>query len=218
MAALTFPLALSAFFDTLEIADVTFEAPEPMNASKTAGGEVFKSSLGPALWQGKVSLLAGSPDDIAAIEAMLSVLGRPGSSFMVYDPRKPGPRYDPDGSILGASTPAINTLDADRRRLAISGLPEAYQLSAGDMLAFSYSSLPTRYALHRVVVGSTADVSGITGLIEVTPMIRIGASTEAQVTLIKPACKAVLKDAASYGGGQFGVSSGPTFEFIQTLR
>lgn len=218
MAALTFPLALNAFFDTLDIADVTFEAPEPINMSRTAGGEVIKSSLGPALWQGSVSLLPGSPEDIAAIEALLSLVGRPGASFMVYDPRKSGPRADPTGSILGASTPTLESVDADMRRLSIEGLPNGYVLSPGDMLAFTYGSNPTRYALHRIIVGATADGLGVTPLFEVTPMIRTGATAGAAVTLVKPACKAVLKDAASYGGGQFGVSSGPSFEFIQTLR
>jgi hypothetical protein len=218
MTALTFPLSLAAFYDTLGVASCTFEDTLPIETSQMADGTILKASLGASLWRGTLNLVPRTHADAQAIEALVSVLKRPGSSFLARDPRRVGPKLDPTGSTLGANTVQINSLNVDNRQLSLKGLPASYVISVGDMLSFTYGSSPTRYALHRVVEAATANGSGVTPEFEVTPLIRSGAAVDATVTLVKPVCKAVLLQGVSYGTTVRTYTEGMSFEFIQTLR
>ena len=90
----------------------------------------------------------------------------------------------------------------------------------GDMLAFSYGTSPTRFALHRVAsLSKSADVTGLTGWIEVTPNIRDGASITDPITLYRPACKAkLIPGTSNTGTTRRTITEGAAFQFIQTLR
>ena len=148
---------------------------------------------------------------------MISLLRGAGRNFLAYDTRRPRPVSDPTGSILGASSPLLDTLNVNNRDLRISGLPAAYVLKQGDYLGFSYGS--GRRALHRVVPTTvTASGAGLTPLFEVVPMIRPGAVVATAVTLIKPVIKATV-DPGSVNRGVTGawVTTGASFRFSQTL-
>ena len=216
VAALTFPLVPALFLETLEIESVSFFDPEPQEVSRTAGGAVIKASLGATLWQGSVKLWRNGHDAQMQAESKLAVLQRPGASFFIYDTRRIGPQSDPDGAIYGISTPSILAVDADNKRLSVQGLPPNYELQAGDMISFQYGGT-TKYALHRIVQGETADGSGTTGLMEVTPFIRAGVAASDPVQLVKPYCKAKLAPDPVYGNADAGLSEGGTFGFIQDL-
>jgi hypothetical protein len=138
---------------------------------------------------------------------------------MVFNPAIPGPAGDPDGAFLSSVSPTISSLNANNRELAIGHLPNGFGLKTGDMLSFSYSTNPVRYALHQIVAGSVAGATGVTGQIEVTPNIRAGASTGAAVTLFRPSCKALLVPGSVVMGAAHDLfTEGLTFKFIQTLR
>lgn len=218
MSAITFPVSLANFYDTLGVASCTFEDTLPIETSQMADGTILKASLGASLWRGRLNLVPRTHADAQAIEALVSVLKRPGASFLARDPRRVGPKLDPTGSTLGASTVQINSLNVDNRQISLKGLPAAYVISVGDMLSFTYGSSPTRYALHRVVEAATANGSGVTPQFEVTPLIRAGAAVDATVTLVKPVCKAVLLPEISYGETALTYTQGMSLEFIQTLR
>lgn len=217
MASLTFPLPLSAFQDTFTIAEFQMEVVEPVQATQLADGTVIRASLGEALWQGTFRLAVATHADAAAAEGVLALATRPGASVLLYDPRTPGPRQDVNGAVLGSSTPTLQAVAADRREISIAGLPSAYVLSRGDLLAFTYSSNPTRYALHRVVTGATATGLGLASDIEVIPAIRTGYSLGAAINLLKPTMKAVIK-AVGAGAGRPVITDGAIVEFVQTLR
>ena len=218
MSAITFPVSLANFYDTLGVGSCTFEDTLPIETSQMADGTILKASLGASLWRGRLNLVPRTHADAQAIEALVSVLKRPGASFLARDPRRVGPKLDPTGSTLGASTVQINSLNVDNRQISLKGLPAAYVISVGDMLSFTYGSSPTRYALHRVVEAATANGSGVTPQFEVTPLIRSGAAVDATVTLVKPVCKAVLLPEISYGETALTYTQGMSLEFIQTLR
>ena len=207
----------TTFFAGLRVASVRWTLSEPMEVNRLGDGSVIKSSLGAALWQGEATMAPGYHANLAEVEARLAKLHRPGEFFLAYDPRHNGPRMDPGGTILGAATPTIHTLDADNKRLRVQGLPAGYDLSAGDWIGWTYGSSPTRYALHRLVTGATASGAGLTPLFEVAPHIRPGVSTGAAVVLIRPPVKAVLLD-ATYGAGRPLITEGGSFSLIQTLR
>lgn len=113
----------------------------------------------------------------------------------------------------------LTAVSTDRREVSFSGLPSGYVLSPGDMFAFTYGSNPTRYAMHRIVAGSTASGLGTTSdnPAEVVPPLRDGFTLGAAVTLVRPAFKAIISR-PQYGTRQGVITSGASFDFVQTLR
>lgn len=214
MASLTFPLSLATFQDTLRLAEWQMDLVEPVQVSQTAGGTPIRASLGEALWRGSFRLILQTHAEAAAAEAILSLAARPGASVLLYDPRHQRPA---SGGSLTGSSPLLQAVSTDRREISIAGLPNAYVLTRGDLLAFTYGSSPTRYALHRVITTRTASALGLVTELEVIPAIRAGFTTGAAVTLVKPVFKAVLSN-VSNGTGRTVVTDGATVEFVQTLR
>ena len=216
---LSFPLSYDTFWDTLLIQSASFYLPEALETSRTAGGEVFAADMAARLWSADIQLAQRLHDNQAPFEVMLSILREAGRSFQAGDVRRKYPAYDPDGIILGTSSPVLSSVAANSREITISGLPVAYQISQGDFLSFAYGSSPTRQALHRVVVGKTANGSGIATDIEVTPHIRPGASLGAAIQLVKPWCKMQIVPGSFRAGMAAKVqTSGAGFRIMQTLR
>jgi len=203
--ALTFPLSLAQFQDKLKISEASFFLNEPRKIDRTAGGSILSASLGAGVWKGSFTLapqsrLASNP---AETQALLSVLDRAGSSFLVYDPSRSVPASG------GTSNGTIGSISGtDRRVLTITGGPT---LTVGDLFSFTYGSNPIRYSLHSVV-----DISGSD--IEVRPFIPIGASVGATVTFNKPVMKAILEPNPDYGAHRPVITAGSSFGFVQTLR
>lgn len=217
-SALTFPLALTEFFDGLHVASVGFDLMENMRHSATQGGEVLVSDLGPRLWTFEVQVTTKHHADARKGEALARMLRQAGRPFFAFDKSAAYPAADPGGVILDTSTPTIHTV-SDSRRMRVQGLPAGYVLTRGDLLSFTYGSAPTRYALHEVITPVTADGSGLTPLFEVSPFIRPGAQVGAAVTFVKPFCKAVMVP-GSYRPGlrRPAFTEGLSFAAIQTLR
>lgn len=218
---LAFPFALADFQDVIRFTQRGFYVKSPMNVSRTAGGTPLRSSIGEPVWRGSFQVMPTNDRSKAArIQALLSVLDRAGSSFLVYDPAKPYPAADPDGSILGASTPSLRALDAsDARLISLKGLPANYVLTAGDYIGFTFTlDSVLRYSLHQVVSDETAEANGETALFEVSPFIQPGTAPDDPVTLIKPPMKAVLDPDPNFGMARAIMSEAVSFEFFQALR
>lgn len=206
----------TTFFGGLKVASVQWSLSRATKDTRTRGGSVIRAEQGAALWTGSATLVPGYHAGQGEIEALLAELTAAGQFILAYDPRYNGPRMDPGGVILGNATPTIHTLDADNRRMRVTGLPAGYVLSVGDYLGFTYGSNPTRYALHRITSAATASGAGLTPLFSVTPHIRPGAAVAGAVTLLRPACKCLIT--AEYGAGAPRITSGATIGLIQTLR
>lgn len=217
--AYSFPLSVAQFMAQLPIQDITFDIPEALETSETGGGEILTADLGTRLWHGDITL-----GDLTELErdhafTMLDVLRRAGASFMAFDPRRPGPRHDLNGSILGGAQPRLSSVAANNRECRLTGLPAGYQLRRYDYMAFAYGANPVRFALHRIASSATADGAGLTGLIEVSPNVRPGWSAAAPVTLHSAACKAIYVPGSFEPGRRRGTMTvGARFRFQQTLR
>ena len=207
----------TTFFPSLLIASNRLTLNEPLETARFADGSVVSASLGAALWQGETTVILERHTNVSAYEARLAKLQRAGETFFAYDPRFNGPQADPGGVVLGASTPTIHTLDADNKRLRVTGLPAGYVLSAGDYIGWEYGSNPTRYALHRLVANSLASGTGLTPLFEVAPFIRPGVTTGTAVTLIRPVFKARLLE-VEYGVAVPVNTGGASIKYTQVLR
>lgn len=215
--ALTFPISSAEFFDLLTVASCDLDLGEAMQMSQTGAGEVISASLGTRLWTGTVKLAPAYHHDAAQQTALINMLRQPGRSFFVYDKALQYPAADPGAVILGSATPTIGSLPSSRE-IGIAGLPPSYMLTAGDRLAFSYGSSPTRYALHQVVVGGLSDGSGNV-TVEVTPSVRSGAAVGAAITLSRPSMKAIIVPGSTQLGASAGrITAGASFKIIQTLR
>lgn len=214
--ALTFPLAVSAFFGGLRPRESTFHLPSNLSVSRTRGGAIRTAARGERLWTGRVTLRTEGRADAAATAALVAVLTEAGRSFFAHPVPAIAPRRDPLGAALAGYTPSIHAVPPGGRELRLAGLPPGYVLSIGDFLSFSYGSNPTRYALHQVATPSIADGAGITPLTEVMPPVRAGAATGSAVALVRPFMKAVLIPGDP---GRAGVKfvDGLTLDFIQTL-
>lgn len=217
--ALSSPLTLAQFWDTVRRSRASLTLHEPVEINRTRSGDVIPASLGSAVWRGSASLVPTNvAGEAARIEAMLALLSRPGMAFLAYDPRKPFPAVDPAGRVLGMAEPTIKTINSNRRELSLADLPPGYVLRAGDLIGWEYGSSPTRYGLHRLLEDVIADGSGDTAEFEVTPFIADAVTTSTAVSLIKPVFKAVLDAPPQYGAGQPAVFPGAQFSFVQTLR
>lgn len=219
MSTLSFPLAATDFADLLCVRSVTFDDPENIEMSMTGAGEILTAELAPRLWRGTVDIHDLGHEEAGRIKSLVSTLRTPGRAFFVYNHKREYPFADPGGTILAAATPAIDSVNANNREIALKSLPAGYELRAGDLLGFTYGSSPVRYALHRVVEAVTADGSGDTAEFEVTPHVRPGAAADDAVTLIRPVCKAVMVP-GSFSPGQEGRKwvMGMSFRWVQTLR
>lgn len=217
--AFQFPLTFEQFLDKLPIRELDFDIPESVEISETGGGEILPADLGSQLWQGEVVL-----DDMPAAEAaealaMISVARRPGASFMIYDVGLPGPRLDRSGALLGGATPVLEAVAGNRREMRIGGLTPGYPLHRYDHLAFAYGDDPVRYARHRIVSQGNASASGQIAALEVVPSIRPGVAIGTPITLIKPACKAmIVPGSVQSGRRRHTMTVGVSFKFIQLLR
>lgn len=215
--ALTFPLPVADFFGGLKIAATEFDLPSAVQTSRTRGGAVVQATLGNRLWRGRASIVPRYHGEADAIRAKLSVLSEAGATFLACPAHRIGPQADPAGVTLGAATPTIHTLVAGNRELRIAGLPVGYVLTAGDYLSFTYASSPTRNAFHQLVSGGAADGAGLTPAMEVTPHIRPGAVTGAAVVLVRPHFKALMSGPVGFGAQAPRITSGISFDFVQTL-
>lgn len=219
MALLTFPLTLAQFYDLLPIQQAELDLPEALDVSQTAGGEVLATDLGTSLWSGRIELGVMTHDEVSAIRPLINILRRAGSSFLVSDPTRPWPRLDPNGTLLGGAAPTILAVGGSGRELSLTGLPAAYPISRGDLISFTYGSSPTRYALHEFVGAAVANGAGETGLLEVNPPLRPGASAGAAVQLVWPRCKARLVPGEnSTGVTSHTITSEAQIAWTQTLR
>lgn len=218
--ALTYPLALAVFADSLLVSQNSFHLPEQVQQSRTAGGEQLGADVGERLWTGQIMLGRMTRAEAGRPEVLIDLIRQAGRSFLIYDRYRTNPLLDPLGTILGAASVTILALGGDARELSLSGLPVGYTLSAGDYLSFAYGSAPVRQALHRVVNTTVvANGSGQTTLFEVTPALRPGAIATAPVQLKKAFCKAV----AVYGSieeatRQSTMTEGLGFSWVQSLR
>lgn len=215
---LSFPLNRPGFMNKLKFVSARFEAPTQRQATGLGGGEVLSAEIAPALWQGQFTLASMSIVEAAEIRALLSMLEVPGRAFFAYHPDRAGPALDSDGSIVSGHSPVISDWDANDSTINLSGLPDGYVISPGDMVSWEYGTSPVRYALHRFVEGATVS-AGVTGDLQVYPHIRGTISADEPVHLRKPFCKAIIVP----GSTDFGVTqgrrvTGVSFSFRQSLR
>jgi hypothetical protein len=212
---LAYPLAID-WFAGLPVARCSFYLPGARQISRTRGGEIIDTPLAARLWRGRMTLWQVRHAPAAAVEARLNLLEQGGATFFAHPMPLYAPIADPAGAALGAATPTVSAFASNGREVRIAGLPAYYVLSTGDFMAWPYGSNPTRYALHQIVVGGTANGAGLSPFMEITPPARGTGTTGQAVTLVRPAAKCVMLPRQP-GEARRVFTDGITLEFIQTL-
>ncbi len=184
---LSFPLAQATLGDTLPVASVVWSPLYSQEFTGLGSGEILTNDLAPMLWQGDVTLRPLLHTDARQLMAKFNALGGSMEAFYLANPLGWWPKADPGGAVYGSSTPTILSINADRKRVAFSGLTAGLVLSAGDFFAVDYNS--GRRALIQLVEGGTVDSSGETAELEVRPHLRSGITTTLSVDFSKPAAK-----------------------------
>lgn len=207
------------FIDQLKVASASFTPSYGQEYSGQANGAIRVRELRAMLWRATLKTADLSHDDALDLQALFLQLDGSNSTFYCYDPRRSGPRNDPAGTILGASTVQIHTVGGDNKSLRLKGLPAGYVLDR-DYLSFDYgpaSPGPQSRALHQMIEGPVvADGSGITPSFEIRPHLREGAVADLEVTLVKPSAEMRLLP-GSYQQSTSGLFTQLSFDAIQEI-
>jgi hypothetical protein len=209
------PLALTAFFDLLPIGQFAFSLPEPKRRTRTRGGIALEAFDGVPIWRGRIGLAPNENSDSVAIEALLRSLKADGT-FYAYDWRRPCPKLDPTGSIIGANAVKIQSVGGDNTSIALNTLTNGYGLSVGDLISIARSN--GKPMLVQAMAAITANGSGVTSAFQVWPPLRSGISAGAAVSLIKPPILAKLAGGWSPSAADGPNSEGIGFAFEEDLR
>jgi hypothetical protein len=184
---LSFPLALADLADLLPIAGVAWNEARQDAVSALGSGEWLTHELGPPLHEAEVRTARMPHARAEQLRARLRAL-EGGAHFYLSNPTMPYPQADPGGMVLGMASVVIASIDANRRALALSGLPAGYVITMGDYLHVDYGA-PSRRALLQAAEGAIASGSGVTPEFEVRPHLRSGITAGLAVVLKKPAAK-----------------------------
>lgn len=179
--ALVFPLSADAFINELQVETAQFYSSRMDSSSRTRGGAVIAINRTDPFWMASITCALGSLEQSARAEAFVESVGV--NSFYMYNVQRPFPASDPRGISLQGTSPTLHTIGSNNRSLRITGLPSSFQLSIGDMLAYSSNGV---LGLHRVREDAVATAPGLTPLFEVTPHLKSGISTGAAVALVRP--------------------------------
>lgn len=241
------PLPAEEFVDLFHVSEATFTPARFDEYSGLRSGQPLKAELASPLWRADITTTIVRNDDGEALAALFEALEHPGRDFFIYNPRKVGPRLDPDGDLLlgrpylhtslawddgliwnnampwgGAfpvPAPTIHSVAENNRELRIQGLLAGYVLSRGDMVAFDYGPPEQmRRALHRVVdMLVTTGPDGITPLFEVYPFVRPGWASGNPVHILLPSMRATLVPGTYRPAGVGALDQRFTFSAIQKL-
>lgn len=198
--AVLFPLGTSIFFDLLKLQDSALQIVPQQESSQLGRGDYLTKDLGPSLWRGAFTTIAVPNDEAEDIQALIESLRGGTNSFYAYNVRRPFPKADPTGSIIGSNTVQINAIGSDRRSLQLKGLTAGYVLTRGDCIDFDYGLARSR-AYHRVLETVTADGAGVSPSFDVEPAVRAGAAVNDIVHLKKPSVQMCMVP------GSFRISS-----------
>lgn len=212
----TFPLALANLADLLNIRSVTWLPYRQQELSGIGSGEFLTADLAPMLWEAKCETATMSRAAAEQLAARFELLDGSAKAWYLTNPRALYPQADPDGSTLGASTITITAIGANRNTVTLSGFPEGYVLTIGDMV--SVTDADDRVHLLRIAETKTATALGNISLIEVRPVLRSGITTTLAVTVKKPFAKVKVVP-GSFDVQQVGVLEAViTFTARQTLQ
>jgi hypothetical protein len=154
--------------------------------SRTAGGRTIVKDFGGPLWRLSAVSRTLRINELDEWRARLDALEDGLQTFRGYSMSRCYPIAHPNGAwptggaFSGAGT--IGSVGANRKAVSLSGFPEGFQLSVGDMLRIGDQDL------HRVMEARTVTSLGNTSLLEIRPHLWPGVAAGAPVSVLRPYC------------------------------
>lgn len=189
----------------------------------TGYGTALNRDLGPTLWVASYVTGNLSQAQMTRFQAWLDAQENGGKTFWGYDFRHAYPLAYPNGFGAmtrhgGASfdgTCTLGTVADDNVSVPLSALPDGFQFSESDKIAFDYGGAR---ALHTIVADVTGNNSG-QATVEVRPHVRPGWEAGATVSLVRPAARMKLvPDSAKPNSVTRGSTGNWSFRAQQTLQ
>lgn len=181
------PQPLAFLSDRLGLTSVEFDILRRDELSGTGDGRIFQAQLAAPIWT--VSLVLHEVDwpTSRGIDARIRALNGSSVPFLFADPTYRGPAKDPGGVVLAGAVVTVSAKSA--AGISLVGLPEGYQLVAGDRMSIAYGT-------DRLYLGEVYDdrAAGETVMAEVPvfPALPMGLEVGAVVTLVRPVLKVIV--------------------------
>jgi len=215
--ALSFPRPLSTFWNALRLVQHEIVLETYMSRSGTRAGEWITAEIAEAKWRMDAVLVTMTINEAEIWRARFNGMLMRGSdgTFMACDARRAGPLFDRDGTAIAGHSPTVLGLSG-RRGIRFAGLPDSYQITAGDWFSVSYGTNPVRYALMQAAESVTANGAGQTSFIDVTPFVKTGIAAGQAVDFVNAPGKMVLRD---FNPGQTGILhvTGMSFSAVEAF-
>ncbi|TKT78428.1 hypothetical protein [Aquamicrobium sp. LC103] len=178
--AITYPLD---FLDLFSGWSTEFDPLHRQEQSRQANGRTLVKDLGSPLWRTTFQSRSMAPNELDGWRARLSTLEDGLQEFRAWPKSRCYPIAYPRGIGMGTVAGAqVDTINANRKAIGISGLSAGYRLSVGDYLRIGTADL------HRVVEARVANASGVATQFEVRPHLWPLAAVGQPVSLVKPYC------------------------------
>ncbi|WP_418459736.1 hypothetical protein ACNT8L_04500 [Brucella intermedia] len=211
------PLPLSDIFNHLPISSVEWTVQRNDEISISGGAEYFQNELADPLWTASVTLGTGRHGELKRAAALIRSLRGSQQAFLICDPTSLWPQADPKGLIIGNANVTVRSIASSRATALLAGFPSIYKLTAGDKLQITYGD-PVRHAFVEVSRDVTAGANGQAD-VSVFPWLPLSLVAGAKVTLIRPACPAVIvKDTHRPGTARNTVTENASFTVIERRR
>lgn len=186
--AISSPATVADLADFLPVESVSWMLEEYYAETGTRGGKLLRAEYAAPKWAAEITLVPQMIEDAQRLAAVMRRIGAYGQ-FHLFNPARPFPRFDKDGSRI--SSASVTILAVGGRTLRLSGLPDGYQLAFGDFLSVNYAG--GSRALFEVSEYVVASGSGTTPHFEVTPAPKIGMEIGNAVDLRKPAARMMFR-------------------------
>lgn len=211
--ALAETLPLAEFADLFRVQDIEFVQNFNQQSSMTGGGERRYADRAPPMLQAKVTTAPLTNGEAEGIMARINSRAGGLKSVLLYNYRLPYPDSDPDGSIMGATSPSLGTI-TDRLHVAFTGFPAGYVLPVGTWFGIVFDT--SRYYLGQICEARTANGSGAVSSVEIFPPLPAAVSGTLAVSVKKPSAKFKLVPNSAFPSKQGGMYSTIQFAAEQT--
>ena len=184
--ALADPLPIASFADLLRVSSSTFQQGWQQQRSMTGGGETRYADRAPSMWTAELQTPPMEHAEALGLMALANSRAGGLKTFLLYDHKMPYPSSDPDGSIMGSTTPALGTI-TDRLHVAFTGFPANYVMPLGSYFGIIFDT--SRYYLGQFCEAKTANGSGAISATEIWPPLPAMITGTPAVNVKKPVAK-----------------------------
>ncbi len=211
---LSSPRTLAQFFDA-----ILWSYPKPFVlrqssdiADREDGRTLASMSGGMSKWRFRATVQTNVHDVAVEYQARITPVYNSILSFYAYDFRRPYPKLDPTGSIIGANAVQINSFSIANSTISLKALTATYVISMGDYIQVTWGG--GLYTLLLQALETVTAVAGVTPVFQITPDLPLGIAVNDAVNLKKPSARFVITPGSfSEGNVDRMMSDGMELEF-----